>query len=308
MALSNDGRTFFNVTSELFRKVSPEYPPKLIDRMLASMGFEPSTFSGCSIADIGSGAGQSARPLLERGFKVYCVDPSEKINEQLREVIANFSTEKYELKLGSALNTTLEQQSVDGIVVANALHWMTDGNGKISDDTLNEFRRILKPNGTIGILFCMQRAGAPIYNIINSVCSEVLGEMYTNHPHNLSEVLRHTNYAKQVIQSDAMIEHLDTYRRVAESEEAFKEWLSSYTFVVDAEPHQKGTILRRVVEELKENQLIAADGSVAMEWHTQAYCGRLKNPQIVADPTQNKDGIEARYQQLGLSNQTGETW
>lgn len=279
--LSADSTKFFNAKSTIFRKFSPEYPPELMDNMLASMGFNSWSYSNYSIADIGSGAGQSVQPLLRRGFKVYCVDPSEKMIRELQEVTADFPSELCQVRIGTSADTALETESVHGIVLGNSLHWLIDANGQIGDNTLKEFRRILKPDGKVGVMFCMQKPGTPIYNIVNDVCTEVLDKKYTMHPHNLSEVYRHEDYARQLIESNMMVQHVDTYRRTFDSVQVFRDWLSSFTFVADAEPHQQQLITQKVMDKLRSHGLVAIDGSIPMTWSAQAYIGPLKTTEAV---------------------------
>jgi ubiquinone/menaquinone biosynthesis C-methylase UbiE len=116
-------------------KHRPHYPEEVYDFLET----EKILFKDCIIADIGSGTGISAEPLLKRNYFVYCIEP----NREMRKAAENLlqSCEKFKSIEATAENTTLTDASIDTILVAQAFHWFD----KIRAHA--EFKRILKPSG-----------------------------------------------------------------------------------------------------------------------------------------------------------------
>ncbi|WP_276501705.1 class I SAM-dependent methyltransferase [Terrimonas pollutisoli] len=137
--------TRFSNRAENYVKYRPGYPKEIIPYLEQTIGLA----RNCRIADIGSGTGLFAEPLLQQGYKVICIEP----NEEMR--IAG------EAKLGHYLNFTsrrhtaeatgLRSRSIDLITVAQAFHWMD------ITAAAKEFRRILKPGGHVVLAWNSQK-------------------------------------------------------------------------------------------------------------------------------------------------------
>ena len=127
----------FDGKGEVYTKFRPGYPREFIDHLYSEIGLT----GGSVIADIGSGTGKLTGQLLERGSKVFAVEPNpdmRKIAESNFKGVNNFVSVN-----ASAENTTLEDKSVDFITVAQAFHWFDRESFK------RECRRILKENGKV---------------------------------------------------------------------------------------------------------------------------------------------------------------
>ncbi len=122
-------------------KYRPHYPQEMFDFLLA----ENIIGKNSIIADIGSGTGISSLPFLKLGLTVYGVEP----NKEMREAAENILKEETNFKSvnGGAENTTLENNSVDVIVAGQAFHWFD------REKTKKEFKRILKPNGYVVLMW-----------------------------------------------------------------------------------------------------------------------------------------------------------
>ncbi len=91
--------------------------------------------------DIGCGTGNYTSELQKNGFDLIGIDPSELMLEK-----AKLKNHKIHWKIGSAENTGLPENSVDGIIGSLTIHHWTDL--KIGFSELN---KVLKPNGRIVI-------------------------------------------------------------------------------------------------------------------------------------------------------------
>ncbi len=113
----------------------PTYPPAIIPYLRETIHLNRKTI----VADIGSGTGIFTDLLLKHGFTVIGVEP----NQAMRAAGENFLQHypHFSSVQGTAEATTLANQSVDFITVAQAFHWMDPEKTKV------EFSRILKPQG-----------------------------------------------------------------------------------------------------------------------------------------------------------------
>ena len=127
----------FSDRAEDYAKYRPSYPPKAIDCILEGL----SAPSQLIAADIGAGTGISSRLLADRGVKVIAIEP----NAAMRQAAKPHSLVKFQD--GNAENTKLENNSVDLITCFQAFHWFNP------EPSLKEFARILKPKGTIALVW-----------------------------------------------------------------------------------------------------------------------------------------------------------
>ena len=76
---------------------------------------------GAVFADVGAGTGIFTRELAKRGADVFAVEPNDDMREQLLPLSEEFANVK--IISAAAEETTLADNSIDVITVAQALHW-----------------------------------------------------------------------------------------------------------------------------------------------------------------------------------------
>ena len=129
----------FNNRAEAYARYRPDYPAAAL-QLIANVLPPPAT-----IADIGSGTGILSRQLLERGFAVIGVEPSEPMRRQAEQ--GSTKAGRITQVAGIAEKTGLEEFSVDGIASGQAFHWFRPELARV------EFQRILRGNGPVFILW-----------------------------------------------------------------------------------------------------------------------------------------------------------
>lgn len=152
-----DNTKLFSGKAEDYSRARPGYANEFIEYLYNKIGINKKSV----IADIGSGTGKFSRYLLDMGSRVFCVEPNEdmrKISERELSSYSNFIS-----VIGEAGNTTLKDNSMDFITVAQAFHWFDIEKFRL------ESRRILKPRGKV-ILVWNSR---DINNIVNKVSYEI---------------------------------------------------------------------------------------------------------------------------------------
>ena len=128
-----------------YAKYRPTYPPEIFELLPGSCSFSNRE----EVADIGSGTGLLSRLFLERRCRVFGVEPNLQMRlegeSQLAEFPQFFSID------GSAEATTLPNRSLDIISVGQAFHWFN------LSASATEFRRILKPEGSVVLIWNERR-------------------------------------------------------------------------------------------------------------------------------------------------------
>ena len=157
-------------TTEIFSKnpamyslCRPHYPLAMIQDLKAKAG------SGI-VADIGCGTGILTKQLLEAKMRVIGVEPNKAMYNQ-----AQIDLEKYNCQLvnAPAEDTTLEENSIKLITVAQALHWFDFESFRI------ESERILVRGGLIASIYNNMEKGTRIVDdfleIHRKLCSNYRG-------------------------------------------------------------------------------------------------------------------------------------
>ncbi len=134
----------FSNRVEYYVRYRPSYPSAALD-LLADVLHVDS-----AVADIGSGTGISSRWLLQRVAQVYGVEPNREMRERAEPAPGFVSLD------GTAEVTGLADASVDAVVCATAFHWFRH------EETRAEFRRILKPGGSVVLIWNLRdRTASP---------------------------------------------------------------------------------------------------------------------------------------------------
>jgi ubiquinone/menaquinone biosynthesis C-methylase UbiE len=116
----------------------PEYPEEIEKWLIHDLALS----SGKTVVDLGAGTGKFSPRLLATGAKVIAVEPLSSMSDEL-----GGRYPEVEVKQGFAEDLPLESASVDAIVCAQSFHWFA------TQEALHEIRRVLKPAGTLGLVW-----------------------------------------------------------------------------------------------------------------------------------------------------------
>lgn len=131
-------------------KYRPSYPTAVLDCLRSECGL----LETAVIADVGSGTGILARLFLQNGNRVLGIEPNKEMREAGEQFLAAFP--KFRSLNATAEATGLPDSSVDFITAGQAAHWFD------KEKSLAEFRRILRPNGFIVLVWnTMDFAASP---------------------------------------------------------------------------------------------------------------------------------------------------
>ncbi len=131
----------FSNRVENYVKYRPNYPREMLDLFRDKMNLQTTSI----IADIGSGTGISSKLFLENGNPVFGIEPNAAMREASEIYLQDFPT--FRAINGTAENTTLDKNSIDIIIVAQAFHWFNPIKTPL------EFKRILRTNGYVAMIW-----------------------------------------------------------------------------------------------------------------------------------------------------------
>jgi SAM-dependent methyltransferase len=231
----------------------PDYPSTLFDALRASGAL----FGGARIADIGAGTGLLTRQLLERGYAVTAVEPNAAMRAAADQLLS--SRHGYRSIGASAEATTLADDSIDLITVAQAFHWFEVAAVR------REWLRILKPHGRVALVWNTRPLDDPLQQAIDDVLDEFGG-------------VRHTVLAAQQELSTvppffagAPFEELKLPHAHRLVRDAFLSLVFSRSSMPDRNT-AAGSRAERVIAHLFE--LFAESGAVTVNYLTVAFVGR----------------------------------
>ncbi len=150
----------FSGKANIYEKYRPEYPKAFIEYLYNNAGFDQSS----SIADVGAGTGILTRQLLEKGSRVFGVEPNDDMRKMAETKLAGFIN--FSLVNGTAENTQLAGQSIDFVTVAQAFHWFDALAFK------KECARILKPEGVVVLVWNSRVAGSELVMENAEICKK----------------------------------------------------------------------------------------------------------------------------------------
>ncbi len=136
-----DATQRFSNRVDNYVKYRPGYPDALLDFLTANAG----AVAGATVADIGSGTGIFSQLLLNRGCRVYGVEPNEEMRKAAEKLLGG--DDRFISLAGTAEETLISPQSVDLIVAAQAFHWFDPYKSRA------EFLRILRPSGYVALIW-----------------------------------------------------------------------------------------------------------------------------------------------------------
>jgi SAM-dependent methyltransferase len=141
----------FDRAADVYDRARPDYPPPIVDRLVAELGLAP----GATVADVGAGTGKLTRPLLARGLHVIAVEPVAGMRALLPE--------EADVRSGTGEALPLPDDAVDAIVAGQAFHWFAN------DAALAEFVRVLRPGGRFGLVWNTRDLSQPLQRAVHDV-------------------------------------------------------------------------------------------------------------------------------------------
>ena len=121
----------FGAAAEVYDRSRPSYPVDAVRWALPA--------DARRVLDLGAGTGKLTAVLVDLGLDVVAVEPSAEMRARIPA--------RAQVLGGSAERIPLPDASVDAVLAAQAFHWFD------LDVALPEIARVLRPGGTLGVLW-----------------------------------------------------------------------------------------------------------------------------------------------------------
>lgn len=138
MPLSSSDRFLGRV--ETYAKYRPSYPAAAIDLLAQRCGLK----RGADVVDLGSGTGILSRLLLERGARVFGIEPNVEMRHYCDEALG---AGEFHCQAGTAESTGMPDKLFHLLVAGQSFHWFDPQRTRI------EALRILKPGAWAALLW-----------------------------------------------------------------------------------------------------------------------------------------------------------
>jgi len=244
-----DPKKRFSSKVENYVKFRPSYPQEIIEFLRDKRLLRNDSI----IADIGSGTGILTEMFLKMGNKVYGVEPNENMRSAAENHLKNYSN--FTSINGSAEITGLESNSIDLITAGQAFHWFR------VDETKQEFKRILKPEGYITLIWNNRRKGGPFFS-----------GQYEEF------ILKYGTDYKAVRKNEGNVDKFFEYEKISfyNYQDLDFDGLKGRLLSVSYIPHEKGPEYTVMINELKTLfDKYQKDGIIRIEYDTEIYYGQL---------------------------------
>jgi ubiquinone/menaquinone biosynthesis C-methylase UbiE len=216
------------------------------------------------VADIGSGTGNLSELFLENGNRVLAVEPNEEMREAAERLLGD--RRGFESVAGAAEDTTLADESVDLLVVANSLHWVQ------RDASRAEFSRVLKPGGRVAVMWNNSRKdGSPFLEAYSRLVSRYRTDNGAGR--NAKDVYEMT---EEFFDDDSAEQRSYEVGSFPYSQRLDFEGLKGLVLSSSSMPAGNEPGSERMLRDLKEIfRANEAGGKVVIEYEVSVYCGSL---------------------------------
>jgi len=141
----------FTGLAGLYSQYRPDYPAAALDFIINHCGLNDKSL----IVDVGCGTGISSRLFAARGIRVIGIEPNADMRRQAESESLSAGVVSLSYREGRAEATGLPAASADAVLAAQAFHWFEP------EAALREFHRILKPGGSVILLWNQRDESEP---------------------------------------------------------------------------------------------------------------------------------------------------
>ncbi|WP_309122992.1 class I SAM-dependent methyltransferase [Paenibacillus sp.] len=251
----SDSKQRFSDRVDNYVRYRPGYPVEAIDFLYERLGFGEAE----SIADIGAGTGIFTKLLLERGSSVVAVEPNPDMRRAAEAALSSY--ERYRSTDGSAEETSLADDAVDGIVSAQAFHWFDIPRVK------REFGRILKPGGYTALVWNRRLTDTDDFAVEYDASLKRYGHDYEKVNHKNIQHEHFVSFFKEGEYEKAVFRHRQPY----DLEGLKGRTLSSSYCPLPGEANYEP--LMAALDELFART--SRDGFIAFEYETEVFYGQV---------------------------------
>lgn len=245
----------FTTKVDNYVKYRPSYPAEVID----FLAHEARLSNTSAIADVGSGTGIFTHLLLDKGYTVYAVEPNDAMRDSAIDQLSVYTN--FHSVNGTAESTTLNNHNIDLVVCAQAFHWFDQAKTK------TEFKRILKPNGLVALIWNNRQIEVDEFAIAYELLLQQQGTDYKETNHRNITAVDFNNFFKNGQYQ------LVKYSNVQVFDEDGLIGRSFSSSFIPAKDTEAGAAFLSSLKQLFEQYQV--NGTVNFQYQTEIYLGKV---------------------------------
>lgn len=252
MVIHESAAKGFSVGADAYERGRPDYSPEAVAALVRELGIGP----GKRVLDLAAGTGKLTRQLVDTGAELVAVEPIAEMRAKLVAAVPAV----IDLD-GTAENIPLPNHSVDAVVVAQAFHWF-DGIRAVS-----EIRRVLRPDGTLGLIWQARDPSRPWIERLN----EVIDRADDGHPRFRTGAWREAFDLVALFEpiEEASFEHVQRGDR-----ETIVDRVASISYIAAMPEERRRAVLDEVRELLATDETTAGAEIIELPYRAHIYCTR----------------------------------
>ena len=233
----------FGGAVEQYDAARPEYPAGTAEWL--------APVADGTVLDLGAGTGKFTRSLVDRGGHVIAVDPD---TTMLEKLAANLPTVR--AIPGTAEAIPLADASVDAVVAAQAWHWVD------STRALPEVARVLKPGGTLGLVWNIRDESVDWVRELTSIMGASTAEETMRTP-----IVIGAPFGPTEQRSESWVKHFTLDELLA--------LVASRSAIIAADDATRQRVFAGVRELVAQHPDLAGAQAIPMPYVTQSFRARL---------------------------------
>ena len=248
-----DNTKRFSDRVDNYQRFRPSYTDETIDYISNNFGLSKQSV----LADIGSGTGIFTEKILPRCKKVYAIEPNTEMRTAAEKRLS--MNKSFQSINGTSENTTLDNESIDAITVAQAFHWFN------IEETKKEFNRILKKDAVVFLIWNNRVTNTSFLKAYEEILVNKIPE-YTvvNHNNITVDIIKAfliRDYSKVIFKNNQIFDLEGVLGRLSSS---------SYTPKKDTKEYE---IIK--AEIVKIFNQYSTDGVISFNYNTEIYSWKI---------------------------------
>jgi ubiquinone/menaquinone biosynthesis C-methylase UbiE len=248
-----DNTKRFSDRVDNYQRFRPSYKDETIDYIFDNFGLSKKSV----LADIGSGTGIFTEKILQKCKKVYAVEPNTEMRTAAEKRLS--INKSFQSINGTSENTTLDNESIDAITVAQAFHWFN------IEDTKKEFKRILKKDTFVFLIWNNRVTNTPFLKEYEEILVNKIPEYTEVNHNNITEDIIKTflirDYSKVIFRNNQIFDLEGVFGRLSSS---------SYTPKQDTKEYE---IIKEAI--INAFNKYSTDGVISFNYNTEIYSGKI---------------------------------
>ena len=244
----------FARAADIYSASRPGYPPAALAWLRDALGIG----AAATVVEIGAGTGSFTRLLVQTGATVIAVDAVAPMLAALHDAMPAVAT-----VVAPAQCVPLPDGSADAIVCATAFHWFATA------ETLAEFRRLLRPGGTLGLIWNLRDERVPWVARLSALTNA----------HDPGEARQHASGWRTPFPAPGFSPLVETemaYAHRGSVEDVVIGRTLSTSFIAALDDADRAAVVAQVRALIAATPALAGGGCVTFPYRTHAYhCHRI---------------------------------